>query len=113
MLQPLTTERVKPARRYKPEIEDALRKSERGEDLIAAKDTNDFFKQLGLRYVTDKTGRKKEVLLSLKSYNALIERIEDLEDIRDYEAAKRNGDKSIPMEEAFAMLDAKRTDTVN
>ena len=39
----------KKQRRFKPEVEEALRKSERWEDVVICKDAEDMFKQLGLR----------------------------------------------------------------
>ena len=38
-----------PQRRFKPEVEETLRKAERGEDLIVCKDAEDMFRQWGLR----------------------------------------------------------------
>jgi hypothetical protein len=52
--------------------------------------------------------REKSVVLPQKEYDALMERLDDLDDIRLYEAAKRRKQTFIPAEEAFAMLDAKR-----
>ena len=36
-------------RRFKPEVEESLQKSLRGEDLVRCKDAEDMFKQWGLR----------------------------------------------------------------
>ena len=36
-------------RRFKPEVEEALRKSERWEDVVICKDADDMFKKLGIR----------------------------------------------------------------
>jgi len=40
------------------------------------------------QFLTDKKGNKTGVLLSMKQYNKLIEKLEDLEDVRLYDEAK-------------------------
>jgi hypothetical protein len=44
------------------------------------------------QFLTDKKGNKTGVLLSMKQYNKLIEKLEDLEDVRLYDEAKREDD---------------------
>jgi hypothetical protein len=44
------------------------------------------------QFLTDKKGNKTGVLLSIKQYNKLIEKLEDLEDVRLYDEAKREDD---------------------
>lgn len=44
------------------------------------------------QFLTDKKGNKTGVLLSMKQYNKLIEKLEDLEDVRLYDEAKRDDD---------------------
>lgn len=41
---------VETQRRFKPEVEEALRASERGEGLTYCEDLDDMFKKLGLKY---------------------------------------------------------------
>ena len=41
---------VEERRRFKPEVEEALRKSEQGEDLVACENLDDMFAKLGLKY---------------------------------------------------------------
>jgi PHD/YefM family antitoxin component YafN of YafNO toxin-antitoxin module len=45
-----------------------------------------------LEYVVDAQGNKKYVLLPVGEYEALIEKLEDLEDVRLYDEAKANDD---------------------
>jgi hypothetical protein len=40
------------------------------------------------QYITDKKGKKKSVVLSMKEYKRILEELEDLEDIRLYDEAK-------------------------
>jgi hypothetical protein len=44
------------------------------------------------QFLTDVNGNKTGVLLSIKQYNKLIEKLEDLEDVRLYDEAKREDD---------------------
>lgn len=56
------------------------------------------------RYLTDAAGHKTDVVLSLREYEELIEELEDLTEIREYESEKENGEKLIPWEEAKKQL---------
>lgn len=61
------------------------------------------------QFLTDSKGNKTAVVLSIKKYNKLMERLEDLEDIRAYDEAKKNDDGvRIPFDEAIATIEAKR-----
>lgn len=60
------------------------------------------------QFITDKAGNKISVVLSVKEYEALMEELEELEDIRLYDEAKASDEPSIPIDEAFKLLDAKR-----
>jgi PHD/YefM family antitoxin component YafN of YafNO toxin-antitoxin module len=64
--------------------------------------------ELHPQYITDTAGNSL-VILSQQEFNAIMEELEELEDIRMYDEAKKhdNGER-IPMEEAFAMIEAKR-----
>jgi hypothetical protein len=60
------------------------------------------------RYITDKKGRKISVVLPMKDFKTLMEELEELEDIRLYDEAKKSKEPSIPIEEAFKIIEAKR-----
>lgn len=60
------------------------------------------------RYITDKKGKKLSVVLPLKEFKSLMENLEELEDIRLYDEAKKSKDVSIPIDEAFKIIEAKR-----
>lgn len=51
------------------------------------------------KFITDNKGKKIEVILSIKDYQKMIERLEDLDDIRLYNEAKAEGGQSIPFED--------------
>ena len=60
------------------------------------------------QYITDAQGNKISVVLPIKDFNLLIEELEDLYDQRLYDEAKADNEPSIPLEEAFKMLDSQR-----
>lgn len=60
------------------------------------------------QYITDKTGKKISVVLPIKDFQALMEELEELEDIKLYDEAKKSNEPSIPIDEAFTMIEAKR-----
>jgi len=63
---------------------------------------------LNPQYIKDTAGYYLVVLLQ-KEFDKIIEELEDLEDIRLYDEAKKNDTgERIPMEEAFRMIEAKR-----
>jgi len=60
------------------------------------------------QYITDTAGQKM-VILPFSEFNTMVEELEELEDIRLYDEAKKNDTgERIPMEEAFRMIEAKR-----
>ena len=59
-------------------------------------------------FITDSIGNKIGVVLSIKEYERILDELEELEDIRLYDKVKSGKEISIPVEEAFKMLDAKR-----
>lgn len=56
---------------------------------------------IGSRYVTDERGKRVAVILEMEQYEAMIEAVEELEDIRAFDSAKASGDESIPVEQAL------------
>ena len=59
-------------------------------------------------YITDKKGKKISVVLPIKDFNALMEELGELEDIRLYDESVNSGEKPIPTEEAFKKIEEKR-----
>jgi PHD/YefM family antitoxin component YafN of YafNO toxin-antitoxin module len=59
-------------------------------------------------YITDKKGKKISVVLPIKDFNALMEELEELEDIRMYDESVTSGDKPVPLEEAFKIIEKSR-----
>jgi len=44
------------------------------------------------QYITDTEGNKISVIISIEEYNALVEMLEDLDDVRFYDEAKKEDD---------------------
>jgi hypothetical protein len=60
------------------------------------------------QYITDTAGAKF-VVLPVNEFNSIMEEIEEIEDIRLYDEAKKNDSgERIPMEDAFKMIEDKR-----
>lgn len=64
------------------------------------------------QYITDKTGKKISVVLPMEEFKNIIEELEELEDIRLYDEAKISTEPSIPIDEAFKMIEAKRKNKI-
>ena len=61
------------------------------------------------QYINDINGKKSMVILPVKEFEILMDELEDLEDIRLYDEAKKNDTgERIQMEVAFKMIEAKR-----
>lgn len=60
------------------------------------------------QYITNKKGKRISVVLPIKDFEAIIEDLEDLEDIRLYDQAKKSNEPSVPIDQAFKMIEAKR-----
>lgn len=60
------------------------------------------------QFITDNKGKKTGVILSMKEFESILEELEELEDIRLYDEAKEANEPSIPIEEAFAIIEANR-----
>ena len=61
------------------------------------------------QYINDINGKKSMVILPVKEFEIIMEQLEDLDDIRLYDEAKKNDTgERISMEETFKMIEAKR-----
>lgn len=56
------------------------------------------------QYITDNTGKKISVILPIKDFKAIMEELEELEDIKLYDKAKKDKDESLPINEAFKLI---------
>lgn len=60
------------------------------------------------QYITDQKGNKISVILPIKDFKAIIEDLEELEDIRLFDAAKKGKQEFIDAEQAFREIDEAR-----
>ena len=60
------------------------------------------------RYITNSKGKKISVILPIKEYEYLLEELEEQEDVRLYDEAKRSKPEYLPAEEVFQTIEAKR-----
>ena len=59
------------------------------------------------QYITDSAG-KKLVVLPMKEFKNMIEELEELADVKLYDQSKADKEPSVPIDEAFKMIEAKR-----
>ena len=59
------------------------------------------------QYITDSAG-KKMVVLPINEFNTIMEELEELDDVKLYDKAKASNEPSVPIDEAFKMIEAKR-----
>ena len=55
------------------------------------------------QFLTDIKGNKTGVVLSMKAYNKLMEELEELEDIKAYDKAKKRNEETIPLRNAIKL----------
>ncbi len=60
------------------------------------------------QFVTDNNGNKLAVILPIKEYSKMLDELEELEDIKLYDRAKADDEPSIPIDEAFKMIEKDR-----
>ena len=60
---------------------------------------------LNENFVIDKDGNKIGVFLDINAYNVLIAELEELDDIRAYDAAKSANDEVIPFDRAVKEIE--------
>lgn len=60
------------------------------------------------QFVTDDHGKKIAVILPIKEYNKMVDDLEELEDIKLYDAAKKGKQEFIDAEVAFKEIEKKR-----
>ena len=60
------------------------------------------------QFVTNNMGKTTAVILPIKEYNKMIEKLEEIEDIRLYDEAKASNEPSYPIDEAFEMIEKAR-----
>jgi hypothetical protein len=63
------------------------------------------------QFIEDNQGHRIAVLLPIDDYNNMLEQLEEMDDIKAYDAAKAdNDDETIPFDQAIKEIEAKRND---
>ena len=60
------------------------------------------------KFLVDEKGKRIAVVLSIRAYNRLLERMEDLEDVHAYDKARALGETPIPLDQALAEIRRNR-----
>lgn len=63
---------------------------------------------LNPKYITNKNGKKISVVLPINDFKAIMEELEELEDIKLYDDAKKSNEPSFNIDEAFEIIEANR-----
>lgn len=63
---------------------------------------------LNQQYITDKNGKKISVVLPIEDFEAILEELEELDDIKLFDSAKRTNETSLLAEEAFKIIESNR-----
>jgi hypothetical protein len=61
-----------------------------------------------VKFIRNKKGEKVAVVLDIKLYEKLMEELEELDDLRAYDAAKASGETPIPFEEVIKNIHSSR-----
>lgn len=60
------------------------------------------------QYITDRKGKKISAVIPIKEFKTIMEELEELEDIKQYDEVKKRNEPSIAIDDAFKMIEAKR-----
>ncbi len=60
------------------------------------------------QFVTDNNGNKLAVILPIEEYNKMLDDLENLVDVKRYDAAKQGDQEFIDAEQAFREIEEKR-----
>lgn len=67
-----------------------------------------FMVSMNENFVVDKQGHKIGVFIDIKSYEHLMDELEELDDIRAFDEAKAAKDETIPFNQAVAEIERAR-----
>ncbi len=65
------------------------------------------------QFITNDKGKRVSVILPIRDYNKMLDALEELEDIKTYDEARKSGEDSVLAEEAFKMIESVRNDLAN
>lgn len=61
-----------------------------------------------VQFLVDEKGNRTSVLLDVQRYRELLEAQEELECVREFDAAKASGEVGIPLEQAIREIEESR-----
>jgi hypothetical protein len=70
-------------------------------------------KQITTQFVINEKGEKSAVIVPMKTYLEMLEKLEELEDIRMYDAVKNRNESSISLEEYRQKRKAKKQNALS
>ena len=59
-------------------------------------------------YLTDRSGRKLGIVLPIREYKKILADLEELDAIREYDAAKACGDGTVPTQKIIEAIEDSR-----
>jgi hypothetical protein len=62
------------------------------------------------QFIEDKQGNRIAVLMPIDQYNRMLEQLEEIDDIRAYDAAKAEKDEIISFDQAVREIEEERDD---
>ncbi len=62
------------------------------------------------QFIKDSKGQKIGILLPIDKYNRMLEKLEELNDIKAFDEAKSSNDEIIPFDQAVKEIEEKRHD---
>lgn len=62
------------------------------------------------QFIEDNQGKRIAVLMPIDQYNKMMEQLEEIDDIRTYDAAKADKDEVIPFDQAIKEIEEGRDD---
>ena len=62
------------------------------------------------QFIEDNQGQRIAVLMPIDQYNKMLEQLEEIDDIKAYDAAKAKDDEIIPFDQAVKEIETKRND---
>ncbi len=66
--------------------------------------------ELRQQFIEDKQGNRIAVLMPIDQYNKMLEQLEEIDDIRTYDAAKAEKDEIISFDQALNEIERERND---
>lgn len=62
------------------------------------------------QFIEDNQGKRIAVLMPIDQYNKMLEQLEEIDDVRAYDAAKAEEDEVIPFDQAVREIEEGRDD---